>query len=1123
MRFFNVILILICAANALQAQSVLSSGKWIKLKIEKQGIYRMDAADLAAAGFDLTSVNSNFLQLRGHQCGMLPETNGIHQAGLPEIPMLVMDGNDGKMNNGDYVLFYAGATTKWKYDTSVKAFVHSNNFYSDEGYLYFGVGTTAGKRISTSADVTQAPQNIVSKTYWNYVYEKDLTNPVEMGRTWLGEKLGNEALKRDFKFDFPTDTDDSVYVNVSFAGAMYNESGNLLLNVSGTTIDQTFSPLNTEFETFRLTSKRLWVKSAAKSVNLSLTLTRPNTQSAAWLDFVELNAIRDINPALGPQLLVHRDYALPGVTESRIPLGNYTVWEVTNEMNPQNIGLNNGGSYQYFRSENTNEKTAYFVFTPGNCFKPVVLETLSSSDILAGDPAEFLIISHPNFISAANDLAAFRAAQDGLAVKVVTPESIYKEFSAGQQDIVAIRDYIKAEYQKSIQNGKALKYVLLMGTTSYDPKNRVSGNTNFIPIYHFDSYFKSQSFCLDDFYGYLDSTEGNPAAGTSQMFVAVGRIPCRTLTEANAVVNKIKRYASADALGPWRTDLTFVCDDVDDSWEREFVQESEKYSVKIDNIYSDLRLNKIYADAYKQQSTGNTEKYPEVSNAIDRTMNTGSLFVNYQGHGGEKGWAQEAILTVPMINAWNNPSKMPVLFTATCEFSRFDDPLQQSGGELALLNPSGGAIALMTTTRLVFVSGNSAINNDFWTNYGFPKPNEPIPTLGSIYQRMKNRPGKTSEDNKFALLGDPSMKLAFPEHHIAIDSINGKAALGFADTLKAFEVATFKGHVQKRTGEKFSGFNGTLWVKVYDKPQTRYTLDNDNNNAKLPFSDQSSFIYKGQVTVTDGDFVIVFSIPKDIAYNVATGKMFLYAHNGITDASGAEKLLIGASLQNISPDDLGPQVKLYMNDTTFKNGGQVEADAVFLARVFDESGINATGSGIGRDMLAVLDPNTSAEQQIILNDYFTYDLNSYTRGMVNYDLKGLAPGKHTIKFKVWDIHNNSSEAQISFEVLDANAFKIEENLAAPNPFNENVAFVFVHNLAGSNLQAFTEIFESNGRRVAHFEQRIENATSRETRLKWDGNSESGTPVGPGLYIYKVKLIAEDGREVTFSGRIIKNQ
>ncbi|MCC7297984.1 MAG: type IX secretion system sortase PorU [Bacteroidia bacterium] len=1121
----NLLLIFMAFGSAplLGQTSVFTNGTWVKLQIPNQGVYRLDYNDMASMGFDMGTLNTAKIQLRGHQCGMLPEVNGTHTAGMPQIPIAVEDGNDGKFDQGDYILFYAGSANKWTFNAGTRVFEHQRNLYSNVGYLYIGVGEASGLRLSTNADEVAAPSKWLDKYKWVFFHDSDISNPVGMGRTWLGEKLGNEGLRKDFQFGVPSDASDSVFVKVSFAGAMKNEAGSVDLTVQGIRFNQGFGALNKDYESFRLAARNTWFSAPNKKVDISLEVTRPNTESAAWLDFVEINANRPIQTSNNPLIIRSDGYFSSGLIETRLATTGLRVWDISNEMAPAAMVTHNSGSFDYFRAYGSVAKGKTFVaFKPEQAFKPIVVGKLAQMDVLAGDAAEMIIISHPNFKSASEDLAAFRRSNDGLDVKVVYPQDIYNEYSAGQQDIVAIRDYLRDEYNKSLKAGKVLKFTLLMGTTSYDHLNRVEGNTNFLPIYHYNSYYKSQTFCLDDFYGYIDTVGGDPADFQYKMWIAIGRIPCRTNAEAQGVVNKLKRYASVGSLGPWRTELTFICDDVDTDWEREFVEESEKYAVKIDAQHSDIQVNKIYTDAYKQVSTGNTEKYPEVSEAINRTMNNGGLFVNYQGHGGESGWAQEKILNVPMVNSWTNPYKMPVLFTATCEFSRFDNPAEQSAGELAILNPSGGAIALLSTTRLVFVNGNSQINYDFWTNYGFPKPNDPVPTIGELYQKMKNRPNPTSEDNKFALLGDPSMRLLFPEHHIALDSVNGQSAGGFADTLKAFSVVTIKGHIQKRSGEPFADFNGNLWVKFFDKPQTRYTLDNDKNNIKIPFSDQSSYIYKGEVSVENGQFTIVFSIPKDIAYNVAQGKLFLDAHNGKVDASGAAKLLVGSSLDNIAPDNEGPRVRLFMNDTLFKSGGIVEPNALFLAKVYDESGINATGSGIGRDMVAILDEGSSAEQTFVLNDYFSYELNSYTRGMASYPLANLSEGKHTITFKVWDIHNNSATASIEFVVVAKESFLVTDYYAYPNPFRDQVNFAFTHNLAGKKISAHIEIVDVSGRKIREFDQTVEDANTTETRLEWDGKNANGAMAINGIYIYRVRLIAEDSRSAVFSGKIIKN-
>jgi hypothetical protein len=738
-------------------------------------------------------------------------------------------------------------------------------------------------------------------------------------------------------------------------------------------------------------------------------------------------------------------------------------------------------------------------------------------------PSEFIVLTHPDFMEAAVELANYRKINPGYAVQIVTPQEIYNEFSAGQQDLMALRNFIRWRHKHATSNGLKLRFVTLMGAASYDMQDRLANNTNYIPIYQSSSTIGAGSFCLDDFLAFLDSGDGDPMRTKSKMSLSIARIPVRTLQEANGVVAKIKRYGSTNSLGPWRSNIAFACDDVDESWETEFVVESENNANYINQFFPYLNVNKLYADAFPQSTTGNNEKYPEMSAAINRTLKDGALFINYQGHGGLKGWAQESILDIPMVSSWDNPYKMPIMFTATCEFSAFDDPKVQSAGELALLNPNGGAIALMSTTRLVYVSGNTQINRDFWTNYGFPKPNEPIPTLGEIYQRMKNRPSYTTEDNKFALLGDASMPIAFPKHLIQIDTVQGKHISAFKDTIKAFSVVRLKGHVNERLVGPFNQFNGTMWVKIYDKPLQKFTLNNDGQAKPVAFSELSGVLFNGQVTVKDGKFDLVFSVPKDIAYNYGIGVAKFYAHNGVTDAAGSWQFYIGGSENLQTVDSEGPSIQAYMQDTTFLDGGKVARDVDFVARIFDKDGINATGAGIGRDIQLIIDEGTENQRSFVLNDYFGYDVNSYTRGTVRFPLNDLQPGKHTFTCKAWDIYNNPGKGAVSCLVIPPRTFEITESTAFPVPTKDQLNVSVEHTLPGENLTANWKILDAQGRTLVSGESYHESAPARFTVINWDGITHHGNAVQGGIYFYQIHLSTEDGLENHVGGKFIKSQ
>lgn len=1094
----------------------LSNGNWIQLGISKEGIYKISIQDLKNAGLDVNGKDARKLIVYSHQGHMLPEINSRLTHGSKPVAIYVEGENDGVLDNGDYVLFYARAPHQWYYTGS--SWRHRINFYEDITYFYVGFSDAAAPRISQSAYSNQPPDMTVSRTEILNFYEKESENPNHMGRTWLGEKMGNETLTRSVNLTLPTNADDSAVARISLGGAMIDANGSVNVNLNGSSHNWSFTKINTEFVEFDLQERMFNVKVPLRNLQAQFTLQRPNSKSSAWIDFVELFGWSDIQYSGTPLVVRNRHILfLNNVRLRLVATPGTQLWNVSDPFLPVNLELSSDGAFFNAFSGQNQKKDAFVLFKPDEALSPSIIGKVSSPDIMTGNAAELIIITHPDFINAAKRIAALRIRNQGYAVKVTELGNIYRQFSTGQQDIVAIRDYLRCESIRSKSAGKELKYVLLLGASSYDPKNRIPGNTNFITTYHYDAPNKAATYALDDFYAYIDSATGDPARTNNKMRFAIGRIPCRTATEAEAVAAKLERYDSSASLGDWRANLAFVTDDVDKDREDLFTAESEKYAVSIDTTQPYMYVNKIFSDAFKQVSTGNTERYPEVNAAINRNIENGCLFMNYQGHGGPEGWAQESILDKAMIRSWKNQWKMPVLFTATCEFGLFDDPKEQSAGELALLNPNGGPIALMTTTRLVFVTGNEAINNDFWTRYGFPAANEPVPTLGEIFMKLKNRPVKSSEDNKFSLLGDPSMPLAFPKHSVVLDSINGKSATGFDDTLKAFSVVKLKGHIDERLKGKFSNFNGKLWIKVLDKPQKKSTLVNDGIGGPVNYLDQSSYIYKGVVSVTNGDFEVVFAIPKDISYSVGFGKMLFYAHNGKTDAAGGLKVKIGSSEEIKSFDSKGPVVKVYMNDTLFKYGSIVGSDADLVARVFDESGLNSTGAGIGRDMLAILDEGTENESLFVLNDYFSYDLNSYTRGTIRLPLKNLSGGQHTIKVKVWDIFNNSGEGQTKFEVNGEQVI-ISEFSAFPNPFKDGFKIRFTHNQAGEDLDVKMMLYNQFGALVAEKQQKIFQAENVEITSYWDLNDLVSAS---GLFYYKVMVSSSKG-SASFSGKIIKN-
>ena len=598
------------------------------------------------------------------------------------------------------------------------------------------------------------------------------------------------------------------------------------------------------------------------------------------------------------------------------------------------------------------------------------------------------------------------------------------------------------------------------------------------------------------------------------MDIGVGRFPVQNLQEAQNAVNKVIAYSSENAFGDWRLNMCFVGDDNDDV-ETVHSLQAEELSDYVKSAYPSINVDKIYLDAYEQITSTGGQRSPSVNAAISDAVNKGMFLVNYTGHGGELGWAHERILEVGDIYSWTNNAKMPLFMTATCEFGRYDDPDRISAGEHVFLKENAGAIALLTTSRVVFTNSNLNLNKALLENL-FPKPTDSqFPRLGDVLMRTKNTVSNVENSNhrNFTLLGDPAITLAYPQHEIVITDVQ--------DSAKALGRVTISGEIQQN-GLKLNSFDGYLFPKVYDKRQDYQTLAQDNSPL-IVFDLQKNVIFNGKSSVTNGEFSFTFVVPKDINYQYGKGKISLYALGQIngqqSDAFGVDtQLVIGGTAPNYVEDIIGPDIQLFMNDTNFINGGITNSDPNLYAVLFDENGINTVGNGIGHDMVAILDESSSSP--IILNDFFQYDANSYQKGVIVYPFSTLSEGSHRLTVKVWDVYNNFSESHTDFTVVGSNNLTIQNLMNYPNPVMDFTSFYFEHNKAQEELKVTLEIMDLKGNSVLRLEDTLRPQGFRYGPLIWDGKSASGANLKTGIYLYRLVVQGADGQLSSKSAKLV---
>ena len=1087
-----------------KVNSVLRSGNWVKVGVVEDGVYQITYDELQSLGINVTDLKSNQIRVFGNGGGYLPFNNSTPRLDdLEENAIDVVDGGDGTINSGDYILFYGQSPHRWKYFNN--RFNHVVHLFSDTTYYFITRDYELGqpKRI-TKQNITTSPDLTVN-SFTDYQYhEVDLLNFVKSGRNWYGESF---AFNKDqsFGFSFPNAIGSSAEIKSNMAFRVIGRSSSFAFSVNGTNILNISHPgVSGGYyaDYAAIVAGRNNFNVPSDNFDVRIQFSDPSTSANGWLDYIEVICDRQLKME-GNQMPFRNvqsqnaniiQYNLSG-------LNGHRIWNVTSSTNVHEVTINSNS----FKASG-GQINQFISFSNSNFLKVKNFGKVANQDLHSIQYADYVIVTHPDFINQANQLANFHRNNSNLNTVVVTTQQLYNEFSSGSQDITAIKSFNKMLYDRAGNDpSKMLKYVLLLGDASYDYKDRLPGNTNFVPAYQsWNSHSPLRSYVSDDYVGFLDNNESDQPLST--LDIGIGRIMANTTTQAQDVVNKTIHYMSSPScMKPWRNTLTFVGDDEDGN---DHMNRSESLSIKIDTTYTNYNINKIYLDAYQQVSNAGGSTYPDVNIAIDQATEKGSMIISYIGHGGELGLAHERILGLTQIKGYQNFDALALYVTATCEFSRFDDPERTSAGEFTLLNPEGAAMGLLTTTRLVYSSPNFELTQKFFA-VAFEKVDGEWPRLGDLLKISKIG-GSNINYRNFSLLGDPAAQMSYPEYVVQSTSV--------PDTIKSLQKVTISGIVTDQFGQKLENFNGVVYPTIYSQRKKQSTLNNDGHGVMV-FETQNNALFNGKASVKNGNFEFSFIVPKDIDFKYGSGKISYYAENGSTDASGSDETFqIGGRDGNPDADKVGPTINLWMNDESFVMGGMTDENPMIYAKVFDENGINTVGNGIGHDIVAIIDNNTA--NSLNLNDYYESDLNSYQRGTISYNLNNLSEGKHTLRLKVWDVYNNSSEAEIEFYVSKSATFNIDHVLNYPNPFTTNTDFYFDHNALGQQLDVRIQIFTISGKLVKTIDHIEQSDSYRVGPINWDGRDEYGDRIGKGTYIYKVKVTNSFGQTVEKFEKIV---
>ena len=1023
--------------------------------------------------------------------------------------------------SADYLLFYGKGPRKWEYSFSDKSFIHTNNPYSNYGYYFVTEKETTGRTMEKAASAAGATLQVT--TFDDYVlHEEELVSVNSSGRELYGESF-TSTLSRDFTISVPGITNDEGKATLSFIS---RGNGTITMNVDGNAlISGSVSVPSDEYEVAReLYRERAWMADKGETVKVNIGYSTTGHKNV-HLNYFRLQMKR--------QLKVYDNYTFFRSLSARGNASRFViqgadastlVFDVTDGVNPQQMETSLNGTELSFSIPASASLREFVVVKPSQIKAPVTVGEVANQNLHALPQQDMIIIAQPNFTTQAERLAEAHRTKDNLTVRVVTPESIYNEFSSGTPDATAYRRFMKMFYDRKTSEADAPKYLLLFGDGSFDNRKLTSAwksvdMSNMLLTYQTENSLSSQSYVIDDYFGFLDDADNKKSLQNKKLCLGIGRFPIRTVEQATQMVDKVISYMENKNTGSWKNNLCFMADDGSntDGFMTEHMEFADQLAGYVESEHPEFLVNKLYYDAYKKDMTAGT--YPDVRSGLQKLLKDGLLLFNYTGHGGTTALSDEKVLTQTDINQFTY-THLPVWVTATCDFTRFDD-LNTSAGEDVFLNKSSGGIALFTTVRVAYSRPNFPINDNVIRNL-FERNNGRRRTLGEVMQATKNTLSSVYKLG-FCLIGDPAVKMAYPEFGMKVTTVNGQSVDGNSISFKALEKITVEGEVLDVSGQLVTDFTGIVNPTVKDSKVTVTCLKNSNkdDSPAFTFTDYPNTIFIGNDSVRNGKFSFTFTVPKDISYSNLQGKMNLYAvdtESGNEAQGNFDNFIVGGTSDTAETDTIGPEIRaLYLNDTTFVDGGQVNTTPYFFAELWDKSGVNITGSSVGHDMMLVIDESTVLSYN--LNSYYELLPGEDGTGIVKFPIPALEPGKHTAEFWVWDILNNSTVRTFTFEVVEGLKPFLFDVIATPGIAREQVTFHLMHNRPESRMRVGIMVYDLAGRQLWKHEESGTSGLFENYTVSWDLTS-GGARMRPGVYIYRAAISTDNSKDATKARKFI---
>lgn len=1099
--------------------SVLAQGTWYRFKAPVEGIYKISRSELSALGIDPAAVDPRTIKIYNNGGYVLPEKQTAKApSDLVENAILVVGEEDGVFNESDYILFYGRGVDFWEYGSNSDLWEHDKasdeiirrkHWYTKNNYYWITSGGNTGKRIENKNSLNETNVFQQTTTQAFAFVDDDKTNVIQSGRVYLGDKFTpeNETITYVNPLDHILPNSEIEYT-VSFANGVQVSGTNPRLTVYEN--DKVIYSSNLQsatgtYEHVKLTNRVIKYTTTLpenRSVVKFNFDIRSNTSDEGYLDYLEIRYTKSLNASSDYLVFFSKDTSsVNEYTVSNFSNSDIHVFDVTDFSSVKKIAnMNISGGQCRFQVRESAGRVSKYIAVNANSYKQIQnIESAGNSNIHGiTQGAGYVIITDKTFADEANRLKDYREneAPAKLNVQIIFIDEIINEFGGGLIDPTAIRNFIKYAYEN--WNEKPF-YVLLFGDGSYDYLKTEGESPNFVYTYQsLNSYDEVSSYTADDYFGRIAGNDKYPD-------VSMARLNITSKAEGNKIVDKIINYEKGMDKGTWRNSITLVADDNVTSRGADGIPHvTQSESIANGYIPKSFNIKKIYIVEYPTVLSGVGRKKPTATDALVAAVNSGSLMINYQGHGSPNLWADEEVFnrttTIPRFQ--NN--KYFFLTAATCDFGWYDKP-SLSGAEELLLLENRGMIGSLVSSRPVFADANKELAQIFYSSL-FPGLSTTLEerTVGEAYFLLKQeRSG--SNDEKFFLMCDPAISLNAPKIPAQIDSINGIAVSGNSIQIKALSTVSISGSVRNLNNEIDNTFEGEGFVTVFDAEKEKVLKDFQVTYEKV---EQGGVIFNGRVSVENGKFQTAFVVPKDITYENKNGKIVAYIFNEESDGVGSTtNIIVGGTDTTVVNDNKGPEIEVFYDDFNFENSYLVNPDFKLLAKLNDETGLNTTGTGVGHKLEGIL--NDDVENPIDFSTSFIGDLNSGGKsGVIEYNFFDKEPGSYKIKIKAWDVFNNLSETESFFTIVNEGALVLRDVVNYPNPFSSTTHFTFQQNL-DQLFNVKIKIYTIAGRLIKEIEEH--NILDKFVKIPWDGRDEDGSVLANGTYLYKLIVETVDSQ------------